>query len=107
MTNVLGTGMTITPLGNSGSAAVPTRENPELEEIGIRFEQLLWADMLSHTGLEEAFTQSGGEGASAFSRMIIESIAEDLARSHPLGLNAAGMSEESNPMLDADGLSND
>ena len=54
---------------------------------------LLWAEMLAHTGLEEAFTKSGGQAASAFSRMIIESIAEDLARSHPLGLDATGLND--------------
>ena len=43
--------------------------------------------MLSHAGLEKAFTQSGGEAAASFSRMIVESIAEDLAERHPLGFD--------------------
>lgn len=60
----------------------------ERSEIGKRFEQMLWAEMLSHAGLEKAFTQNGGEGASAFSRFIVEAIAEDLAERHPLGLSA-------------------
>ena len=51
---------------------------------------MLWAEMLSHAGLEKAFTMTGGEGASAFSRMLVESIAEDLARQHPLGVNPYG-----------------
>lgn len=59
---------------------------PERSEIGKRFEQMLWAEMLSHAGLEKAFTQNGGEGASAFSRFIVEAIAADLAERHPLGL---------------------
>lgn len=54
-------------------------------DLAKRFEQMLWAEMLSHAGLEEAFTQNGGEAASAFSRFIVESIAADLAQSQPLG----------------------
>ncbi len=46
--------------------------------------------MLSHAGLEKAFTQSGGEAAASFSRMIVESIAEDLAERHPLGFDPVG-----------------
>lgn len=74
----------------SNSQVKSSAQADELKEVGKRFEQLLWAEMLSHTGLEKAFTQSGGEAASAFSRMIVEAIAEDLAESHPLGLNATG-----------------
>lgn len=55
-------------------------------DIGRRFEQMLWAEMLSHAGLETAFTRGGGEAASAFSRYIVEAIAADLAETHPLGL---------------------
>ena len=68
-----------------GTAAA--RDESKARDVGLKFEKLLWAEMLSHTGLEKAFTQSGGEAASAFSRMIVESIAEDLARTHPLGLS--------------------
>jgi len=45
---------------------------------------------------------SGGEAASAFSRMIVESIAEDLAESHPLGLNATGVAQLSSNMGNGD-----
>lgn len=55
-------------------------------DIGKRFEQMLWAEMLSHAGLEASFTRGGGEAASAFSRYIVEAIAADLAERHPLGL---------------------
>ena len=55
-------------------------------EIVKKFEQMLWAEMLTHAGLEKAFTQSGGEAASAFSRYIVEAIAEDISEKHPLGL---------------------
>ncbi|MFN7054796.1 hypothetical protein [Hyphomonas sp.] len=69
-------------------AAPVAQAPPERSEAALRFEQLLWAEMLSHAGLEKSFTQSGGEGASAFARYIVEEIARDLAQSHPLGLGA-------------------
>ncbi len=69
-------------LANRNSLAVQR----ETSEIGQRLEQMLWAEMLSHAGLEKAFTQSGGEAASAFSRYIVEAIAKDMAEKHPLGL---------------------
>lgn len=65
----------------------PVRSNPdEATQLRLRFEQMLWSEMLSHAGLEKAFTQGGGEGASAFSRFVVEAIAKDLAEKHPLGL---------------------
>lgn len=92
------------PAGEVRGAKAPADETGELRQ---RFEQMLWAEMLSHAGLEKAFTQGGGEGASAFSRYVVESIARDLAEKHPLGLgdklpvgepvaepDTAGMQEE-------------
>ncbi len=73
----------------SPPAAGSAQAAPQLTErsdAGKRFEQLLWAEMLSHAGLEKSFTQSGGEGASAFARYIVEAIAKDLAETHSLGL---------------------
>jgi len=62
---------------------------PDAEtDIGLRFEQMLWAEMLTHTGLEDALTKNGGEAAAAFSRFVVESIAADIAEKHPLGLSA-------------------
>lgn len=58
----------------------------DASEIKQRFEQMLWAEMLSHAGLEKALTQSGGEAASAFSRYVVEEIAKDLAEKFPMGL---------------------
>ncbi|MEE2922516.1 MAG: hypothetical protein VYC38_12205 [Pseudomonadota bacterium] len=77
----------------TANTAKSSSAGQDAADINQRFEQLLWAEMLAHTGLEEAFTKSGGQAASAFSRMIIESIAEDLARSHPLGLDATGLND--------------
>lgn len=68
------------------SLATSPIQREQTSEIGQRLEQMLWAEMLSHAGLEKAFTQSGGEAASAFSRYIVEAIAKDMAEKHPLGL---------------------
>lgn len=57
-------------------------------DIGQRFEQMLWAEMLMHAGLEDALTKNGGDAASSFSRFVVESIAADIAEKHPLGLQA-------------------
>lgn len=58
----------------------------DASNIGQRFEQMLWAEMLTHAGLEKAFSQGGGEAASAFSRYVVEAVAKDISESHPLGL---------------------
>lgn len=76
-------------LSTSAGGTAPSGEGKaggeQRSEIGKRFEQMLWAEMLSHAGLEKSLTLGGGEAASAFSRYVVEAIAEDLAESHPLG----------------------
>ncbi len=69
------------------SAPKSARETAE-QDIKQRFEQMLWAEMLSHAGLEKALTLGGGEAASSFSRYVVEAIAKDLAETHPMGLAA-------------------
>ena len=59
-------------------------------EISKRFEQMLWAEMLSHAGLEDALTKNGGQGVAEFSRFVVEAIAADIAEKHPLGIGTAG-----------------
>jgi len=59
-----------------------------VEDTNKRFEQMLWAEMLRHSGIEEAFTKGGGQAASAFTQFAVEAIAKDLAEKHPLGFNA-------------------
>lgn len=65
------------------SSANPSEQQ---QAVGQRFEQMLWAEMLSHAGLEDALTLGGGEAASAFSRYVVEAIAADLAAEQSLGL---------------------
>lgn len=79
-------GMTSSSMGPAGEGKGAGATGPERSEIGKRFEQMLWAEMLSHAGLEKSLTLGGGEAASAFSRYVVESIAADLAETHPLGL---------------------
>jgi hypothetical protein len=70
----------------SMARAGATSLKDEASEIGQRFEQMLWAEMLTHAGLEKAFSQGGGEAAAAFSRYVVEAVAKDIAANHPLGL---------------------
>ena len=88
-----------------GPAAGPRNVSraPTAEDISLAFEKMLWAEMLSHAGLEKALTQSGGEGASAFSRMLVESIAEDLARRHSFNLNPYGSAGPARPQAEVTG----
>ena len=69
-------------------SAGPAKIDQGTSDIGKRFEQMLWAEMLMHAGLEEALTKNGGDAASSFSRYVVEAIAADIAEKHPLGLGA-------------------
>ncbi|MCA8906037.1 MAG: hypothetical protein KDA43_14700 [Hyphomonas sp.] len=71
---------------NRASHSLKNLDGPD---IGKRFEQMLWSEMLSHAGLEKAFSQGGGETASAFSRFVVEAVAKDIAETHPLGFAEA------------------
>ena len=94
----------MTDLANSIQAASEIRspKSPQIakaddqarSEIGIKFEKMLWAEMLRHTGLEKAVTKSGGQGASAFAQFMVEAIAEDIARRNPLGFEPAARGAE-------------
>lgn len=68
----------------AGSAKFASTINGSAE-LGVRFEQMFWAEMLSQAGFEKALTQSGGEGVASFARFLVESVAADLAESRPLG----------------------
>lgn len=82
--------MSVTPLlapnAPTPMAAEPVAKPSTSDETALKFEQLLWAELLTHTGLEDALTLGGGEGASMFSRYFVEAIAADIAKQHPLGL---------------------
>lgn len=82
--------MTVTPLQTPGLSPATPAQTPAntavQDETAVKFEKLLWAELLTHTGLEDALTLGGGQGASMFSRYFVEAIAGDIAKQHPLGL---------------------
>jgi len=97
------------PVAAPISAPASAVETPSLdasEDSKVQFEQLLWAELLTHAGLEDALTMGGGEGASMFARYFVEAIAEDIAKQHPLGLLDKDLPAQEPPKLDAKGLSN-
>lgn len=90
------------PTSGPSSSAASTLQAPETsEESKMRFEQLMWAELLTHTGLEDALTLGGGEGAAMFSRYFVEAIAADIAKQHPLGLLDADLPTPEAETLDA------
>lgn len=77
-------------IAGAARAGRPDTAKPaDSSDIGQRFEQMLWTEMLTYAGLDKAFAQGGGEAASSFSRYVVEAIAKDLAESHPMGLGDA------------------
>ncbi len=66
----------------------PESSDANMADIQKRFEQMLWAEMLSQSGLEDALTKSGGQAAAPFARYVVEAIAKDIAETNPLGLSA-------------------
>lgn len=73
----------------SRASVAPRAAKSESSDLGQRFEQMLWTEMLTYAGLDKAFSQGGGEAASAFSRYVVEAIAKDLSETHPMGLAEA------------------
>ncbi|MEM1146739.1 MAG: hypothetical protein AAGA72_04185 [Pseudomonadota bacterium] len=76
----------ISPVPAIAASAPAAGPPPVKDESALRFEQLLWAELLTHTGLEKSLTFGGGDGASMFARYFVEAIAADIAKQHPLGL---------------------
>lgn len=75
------------PAQGLGRTAKPVSDET-VSELNKKFEKMLWAEMLRHTGMEEAFTKAGGQAAAAFTQFAIEAIAEDLAEKQPFGFNS-------------------
>ena len=77
------------------------------EESKLQFEKLLWAELLTHTGLEDALTLGGGQGASMFARYFVEAIAADIAEQHPLGLLDSELPTQPNKATELGGAENE
>lgn len=99
---------TLTPstAAQSSSTSAPAQGVESSDESKMRFEQLLWAELLTHTGLEDALTLGGGQGASMFSRYFVEAIAADIAKQHPLGLLDAELPTDVNATANIEGAEN-
>ena len=104
----------VSPLNQSALGAIAaTNEDAAAkaveasEESKLQFEKLLWAELLTHTGLEDALTLGGGQGASMFARYFVESIAADIAEQHPLGLLDAELPTEPNKTTKLGGPDNE
>ena len=104
-TSPLGPTLTAAP---GGSVTPSTPQAPDAaDDSKVRFEQLLWAELLTHTGLEDALTLGGGEGAAMFSRFFVEAIASDIAKQHPLGLLDAELPTSTDLTRTPEVISND
>lgn len=70
------------------------REPPEtlsgkedaLRKTAQEFESVFIAEMLSHAGFDKAIAQDSGFGGEAFSRMLVDAYADNLAKKGGFGL---------------------
>lgn len=82
------------PLANAISQSERSRAAPEdaekrdaqLREKAQEFESIFIAEMLSHAGFDKALSENAGYGGEAFSRMLVESYAEQLSKKGGFGL---------------------
>lgn len=71
-------------LRNTGKTAA--EKEAELRQTAQEFEAVFIAEMLSHAGFEKAIAQDSGLGGEAFSRMLVETYAEQLSKKGGFGL---------------------
>ena len=57
-----------------------------LRKTAEEFESVFIAEMLTHAGFDKAIAQDSGFGGEAFSRMLVETYAENLAKKGGFGL---------------------
>lgn len=57
-----------------------------IREKAKEFEAVFIAEMLSHAGFDKALSENSGFGGEAFSRMLVESYAEQLSKKGGFGL---------------------
>lgn len=73
--------------GKSGDATQTMAEKEEaLRKTAQEFETVFISEMLSHAGFDKAIAQDSGFGGEAFSRMLVETYAENLAEKGGFGL---------------------
>ena len=73
--------------GKAGDAPAAMSEKEEaLRKTAKEFESVFIAEMLSHAGFDKAIAQDSGFGGEAFSRMLVETYAEELTEKGGFGL---------------------
>jgi Rod binding domain-containing protein len=74
-------------VSKTGGAAEGLSDKEEaLRKTAEEFESVFIAEMLSHAGFDKAIAQDSGFGGEAFSRMLVETYAENLAKKGGFGL---------------------
>lgn len=68
------------------AASSPSEKEEALRKTAEEFESVFIAEMLSHAGFDKAIAQDSGFGGEAFSRMLVETYAENLAKKGGFGL---------------------
>ncbi|WP_425409250.1 rod-binding protein [Hyphococcus sp.] len=58
----------------------------QMREKAKEFESIFIAEMLSHVGFDKALSENAGFGGEAFSRMLVETYAEQLSEKGGFGL---------------------
>jgi len=71
----------------NGNAKVAAEKDAALRKSAAEFESVFIAEMLSHAGFDKALSENSGFGGEAFSRMLVESYAEELTKNGGFGLS--------------------
>lgn len=72
--------------GAPSSPKTDAARDAEIREKAEEFESIFIAEMLSHAGFDKALSENSGYGGEAFSRMLVESYAEQLSKKGGFGL---------------------
>ncbi len=65
---------------------VSPERDAALRKKAAEFESIFITEMLSHAGFDKALSENSGHGGEAFSRMLVESYAEQLSDKGGFGL---------------------
>ncbi len=70
----------------SDAATLDAERDNAIREKAQEFETIFIAEMLSHAGFDKALAENSGFGGEAFSRMLVETYAEQLSEKGGFGL---------------------
>ncbi|WP_411815931.1 rod-binding protein [Hyphococcus sp. DH-69] len=76
------------PSADQVNKAAPAAADKDaaLRKSAAEFESVFIAEMLSHAGFDKALSENSGFGGEAFSRMLVESYAEEITNNGGFGL---------------------